>query len=99
MHNILKNINLSLIVISLSCFLASCDDEDKVTFDYNYDSVATLPAPELDLSQARRIQASGKLESVEVTDAVAPAANLDESIDGGSDMMSVDDGMSDPNFN
>ncbi|MBN2063551.1 MAG: hypothetical protein JW745_02030 [Sedimentisphaerales bacterium] len=83
----------------MSCFLASCDDEDKVTFDYNYDSVATLPAPELELEKARQIQASGKLENVEVTDAVVPTAELDESIDGGSDIMSVDDGMSDPNFN
>lgn len=100
MYNMLKRIMLSVFFVSLSCFLASCDDENNVTFDYQYDSVATTPLPEMDISEARKIQASGKLETVAVTDAVAPVAPSDEPLDStveGDDLESEDVESSDPN--
>ncbi len=100
MYKVLKNIALAIVLSLFSVFIVSCDKEDQ-SFDYKYDGLTSLPAPEIDLEQARRIQRSGKVEDVQLgkaklNDIAVDADDMPESED--DDFYIEPTSPTDPNF-
>ena len=66
MRNLLKKINLSLIILACSTFIVSCDKEKTVSFDYRYDGLTSVPTAEIDIEKARKIQRTGVIEELAI---------------------------------
>ena len=95
MLKFLKKINLCVLAAMGLCFLASCDEDNEVSFDYKYDGLTCVASYEMSMDKAMELQRLGKVEKVEVGTAEAqPEMNMAAPEDTATDEVS----STDPNF-
>lgn len=93
MLKFLKKINLCIIMAMAFCFLASCDDDNEVSFDYKYDGLTCIASYEMSMDKAMELQRLGKVSKVEVE-----LAELQPEVSATPAEEAQEEVITDPNF-